>query len=145
MYAEENIREINSNTIPNRCGTYIITIKSGRRYVGMSSDLYNRIRRHSCNIVSVSIYMTKNESEARILERWLLCELNPELNISKPVSFNGGIKTVPIDDDTYYTLIEMQQKIRKEYGVNVTISQMISTIVRDVFGNMTTEEFIKLL
>lgn len=70
-------------------GAYVITTKTGKRYVGSSTVFYNRIRSHmnyregknvSEPIESVCCYLTGNEADARILEYWLIRELKPELN-----------------------------------------------------------------
>lgn len=146
VYAEENIRYINSKTIPNRCGAYIITTKTGKRYIGMSSNMYNRMMTHSLGgyieepIEFINIYIAKNGGDARCLERWLIYELDPELNRSKPISFDGKIKTVQIEDDVYFLMAEKRSEIFKKYGVNITIPQMIIYLVKN--GIDHTEELL---
>jgi len=76
------------SSIPNCCGAYIITVKSGKRYVGSSKTVRTRIQSHNAhndpNIIEdidkVTFYLTKKHMDARILEYWLIRELNPELN-----------------------------------------------------------------
>lgn len=88
----------------------------------------------------VNIYVTKNSGDARYLERWLIYELNPELNRSKPISFDGRIKTVQIEDDVYFLMAEKRSEILKKYGVNITIAQMIFYLVKN--GIDHTEELL---
>lgn len=76
------------SSVPNCCGAYIITVKSGRIYVGSSKTVRTRIQSHNVhndpNIIEdidkVTFYLTKTHMDARILEYWLIRELNPELN-----------------------------------------------------------------
>ncbi len=75
-------------SIPNCCGAYIITVKSGKIYVGSSKTIRTRIQSHNVhndpNIIEdidkVTFYITNTHMDARILEYWLIRELNPELN-----------------------------------------------------------------
>lgn len=75
-------------SVPNCCGAYIITVESGKKYVGSSKTVRTRIQSHNVYndpniiepIISVSFYLTKEHMDARILEYWLIRELNPELN-----------------------------------------------------------------
>ncbi len=76
------------SSIPNCCGAYIIKVKSGKRYVGSSKTVRTRIQSHNVHndpnimedIDKVTFYLTKKHMDARILEYWLIRELNPELN-----------------------------------------------------------------
>lgn len=84
----EDIPFENLSSIPNCCGAYIITVKSGKRYVGSSKTVRTRMQSHNVhndpNIIEdidkVTFYLTKTHMDARILEYWLIRELNPELN-----------------------------------------------------------------
>lgn len=76
------------SSVPNCCGAYIIAVKSGKIYVGSSKTVRTRIQSHNVhndpNIIEdidkVTFYLTKTHMDARILEYWLIRELNPELN-----------------------------------------------------------------
>lgn len=85
--------------IPDYCGAYVIKVQSGKQYVGSSKTLYTRIQSHkvyndpniSGKIISVCCYRTKSLPDARILENWLIREINPDLNrisISKVMHCN---------------------------------------------------------
>jgi len=85
----ENISAEELDKVQNCCGAYIITVKSGERYVGSSKTLRTRIQSHRVyndpNIKgkpmkSVTVYLTKTHMDARIIEYYLIKELNPELN-----------------------------------------------------------------
>lgn len=41
IYVEKDIRYINSKTIPESIGVYIITVESRERYIGSSKNLTN--------------------------------------------------------------------------------------------------------
>lgn len=88
-------KDIDINSIPNSCGVYIIETKSRKRYIGSSINVSNRVSAQKNRYVedpinTISIYMTKNESEARLLEQWFIYKFNPELNARKPTQ--DGIK-----------------------------------------------------
>jgi len=87
------------SSIPDCCGAYVIKVQSGKRYVGSSKTLRTRIQAHkvyndpniSEKIISACYYQTENHMDARILEYWLIREVNPELNnISKSDVIHSG-------------------------------------------------------
>jgi len=87
--AIKDICEKNFSKIPNCCGAYVIKTKSNKLYVGSSKTIRSRIMQHrvyndpnfsSENIHSSCYYATNNHVDARILEYWLIREINPELN-----------------------------------------------------------------
>lgn len=85
---KENIPIDEVSNIPNCCGTYVITVQSGKLYVGSSKTVRTRIQSHKVDndpnireeIGKVSIYLTNTHMDARILEYWFIRELKPELN-----------------------------------------------------------------
>lgn len=86
----KNVLEENMSSIPNCNGAYVIKVKSGKLYIGSSKTLRSRISQHkyeldpnistSDKIVSTCYYETNSHEEARIMENWLIREINPELN-----------------------------------------------------------------
>lgn len=76
------------SSVPNCCGAYIIIVQSGKKYVGSSKTVRSRVLSHKVYndpninepIKSVSLYLTNNHMDARILEYYLIKELKPELN-----------------------------------------------------------------
>lgn len=101
----KNLTTENLSSIPNGCGAYVITVKSGKRYVGSSKTVRTRVQSHQVyndpNInepmESVCIYLTKSHMDARILENWLIREIMPELNKScesKPIGIGFRSKCI---------------------------------------------------
>ncbi len=86
----KDVPENEMSSIPNCNGAYVIKVESGKLYVGSSKSLRNRISQHkyeldpnistSDKIVSTCYYKTTSHVEARIIENWLIREINPELN-----------------------------------------------------------------
>lgn len=139
IYAED-IYEIRSNTIPNNCGAYIITTNSGKRYIGSSVNVCNRIATHNIrDKESISIYLTENIDDAKILERWLIQKLNPELNIRRPKKV-CKMRTLALEEDVH-ALIVKEQEILKKHGVYMTLSDITSYILENYSRNM--EDILK--
>lgn len=86
--AIENVSINKIAAIPNCCGAYVITVQSGKRYVGTSKTVRTRIQSHKVNndpnvteeMEKVSVYLTNTLEDADIMECWLIRELKPELN-----------------------------------------------------------------
>lgn len=86
----KDIPEKEISAIPNCCGAYVIKVESGKLYVGSSKTLRTRILAHkvyndpniSEKIVSACYYQTNEHVDARILEYWLIREIDPVLNKS---------------------------------------------------------------
>lgn len=84
----EDVPIQNISEIPNCCGAYIIKVRSGKTYVGSSKTVRTRIQSHNVyndpNITEdmdcITFCLTNSHMDARILEYWLIRELNPELN-----------------------------------------------------------------
>lgn len=84
----KNLPIRNLPSVPDKCGAYVIKVKSGKTYIGSSKTVRTRIQSHQVyndpNITepidSVCIYLTKSHMDARILENWLIREIGPELN-----------------------------------------------------------------
>jgi hypothetical protein len=92
---------------------------------------------------SVDIYTTKNKSDAYLLEQYLIRELNPGLNRQKPRIFSRKTaKTVQIEDDVYFLIMDKQRDILKKYGVNITMSQIIDTLLKNYIYKI--EEFFHI-
>lgn len=75
--------------LPDGPGVYVLRTRSGKRYVGVSTSLRDRVRAHNDNpadpnvhelIRSVCVYETRTGADAAILEYALIRELRPELN-----------------------------------------------------------------
>ena len=78
--------------LPQCCGAYVITTKSGYLYVGSSRNVRRRIVEHikqqvtrqSSSIIEpiekIRVYVVETPFDARILEFWLMKELKPRLN-----------------------------------------------------------------
>ncbi len=75
--------------LPDGPGVYVVRTCSGKRYVGMSKSLRNRVRAHIDSPMdpnvreparSVSVFETRTEADAMILEYALIRDLRPELN-----------------------------------------------------------------
>lgn len=101
----KNLPTKNLSSIPNGCGAYVITVKSGKHYVGSSKTVRTRVQSHQVyndpNInepmESACIYFTKSHMDARILENWLIMEIMPELNKScesKPIGIGFRSKCI---------------------------------------------------
>src|SRR3989338_2990709 len=80
---------IDYDKIPDCSGAYVITVKSGKRYVGKSKAVRSRLQQHKHpkdgnlegeKIDKVSAYLTKDYYDAGILEPLLILEFKPELN-----------------------------------------------------------------
>ncbi len=108
----KDIPEKNLSLIPDCCGAYVIKVQSGKRYVGSSKTPRTRIQSHKVyndpnisgeEIMSVCCYQTKSLVDARILEYWLIREINPELNKpSKPeVMTDGCVSKCDRDCETW--------------------------------------------
>lgn len=85
----ENVPIDKISDIPDCCGAYVITVESGKTYVGTSKNVRTRIPQHESEKATdfpgekmdkASAYLTKNLYDADILEQWLIRELKPELN-----------------------------------------------------------------
>jgi predicted GIY-YIG superfamily endonuclease len=86
----KDVTERDMSDIPNSCGAYVIKVKSGKQYIGSSKTLRARISQHnhkldpnistSDKIISTCYYVTNSHVDARIVENWLIREINPELN-----------------------------------------------------------------
>lgn len=78
----------NLSILPNKPGVYVITTKSGQRYVGSSNDICKRVMSHNSEkgpnitepIKSVCCYETEHKMDAPILEYSYIRKLKPELN-----------------------------------------------------------------
>lgn len=75
-----------SRSVPKKYGVYVINFINGKRYVGFSKNLRDRIYQHEtvayrCNrdIEYVTIYLTENMSDALVLEQWLIKTLKPNI------------------------------------------------------------------
>jgi predicted GIY-YIG superfamily endonuclease/predicted transport protein len=75
--------------LPDGPGAYVLRTRSGKRYVGVSKSLRDRVRAHIDNPMdpnvreparSVSVFETRTEADALILEYALIRDLRPELN-----------------------------------------------------------------
>ncbi len=69
------------------CGAYILNFTDGKRYVGSSTDLKNRLYGHKStalnlgrNIEYLVLYFTMDILDALILEHYLIKKFKPELN-----------------------------------------------------------------
>ncbi len=86
--AIENVPINRISAIPNCCGAYVITVQSGKKYVGTSKTVRTRIQSHKVDndpnvteeMEKVSVYLTNTLEDADIMECWLIRELKPELN-----------------------------------------------------------------
>lgn len=133
MYVKENMD--NLAEIPCICGVYIITNKSGKIYIGASVDVHSRMTYNGSverTISSVSIYATRNKSDAYTLEQYLIRKLNPGLNRQKPRIFGrGAAKTVPVEDGVHDLIIDKQGYILEKYRINIAVSQIIDTLLKN--------------
>ncbi len=75
--------------IEDCCGIYVLITRSGRTYIGSSMNIKRRIRNHRNNIEYLSdiidtvvIYVTKDVESARKLEKTLIMETRPDININ---------------------------------------------------------------
>lgn len=75
--------------LPEGPGAYVIRTRSGKRYIGVSKSLRDRVRAHIDNpmdpnvrepVRSICVYETQSEADALILEYALIRDLHPELN-----------------------------------------------------------------
>ncbi len=84
-------------SLPNEAGAYVITVRSGARYVGSSKTLRSRVLAHrdakdpnvTEPIASVCAYLSHSHVDARILEAWLIREVRPELNRARGMETGG--------------------------------------------------------
>lgn len=147
IYAD-NISDINSKTVPDHCGAYIITTKSGRRYIGSSVNIHNRIKYHITNreeqIINVNVYLTDDETDARNLERYLLYKFRPELNAHKPLTL-GKTKTVQIPDGIHLRICKKRIEIIEKYGIYLTISEIVEMVLRRAIDTISDYELFKLM
>lgn len=141
---KENID--NLADIPCIYGVYVIITESGKIYIGASVDIHSRMAYHRFGAEgssSVDMYTTKNKSDAYLLEQYLIRELNPGLNRQKSKIFSRKTaKTVPIEDDVYFLIMGKQRDILEKYGVNITVSQIIDTLLKNYICKI--EEFFHI-
>ncbi len=143
----ENVSIDKMATIPNCCGAYVITVQSGKRYVGTSKTVRTRIQSHRVDndpnvteeMDKVSVYLTDSLEDADIMECWLIRELKPELNkrhqpdastwkeVSKDVLLSSITKELKemFDKlrDNILFLPEVKEKVRKGW-ITYQISAM---------------------
>jgi len=121
---------IDDNKIPNCCGAYVITVKSGKRYVGKSKTVKSRIQQHKHpkddnfkgeKMNKVSAYLTKNYFDAGILEPLIIRELKPELN-KEHQSDASTWKEVPIEQLLSGTTKELKEIFYKLSKKILTLS-----------------------
>ncbi len=78
------------------CGAYIIIGRNGKKYIGSSRDIYQRIKNHlSLNrskksviedhIVKMYMFITKDYRDATILERFFVNKIRGKVNKQLPV------------------------------------------------------------
>lgn len=91
------------------CGIYCLTDKQGKRYIGKSKNIENRIRQHSFSrFCEVIILEECSETELSELE-WSWCvKLKPELNDCIPYVDEYGIKR--------WANMVVRQQMEKKYG-----------------------------
>lgn len=75
-------KQTNINKI---CGIYLITLLNGKRYIGQSTDIYNRVcqqnKYHWRNrVMSHKVLILCMKEDLNYYERKLIHLLNPELN-----------------------------------------------------------------
>lgn len=145
--AIENVAINKIANIPNCCGAYVISVRSGKRYVGTSKTVRTRIQSHRVDndpnvteeMDKVSVYLTNTLEDADIMECWLIRELKPELNkrhqpdastwkeVSKDVLLSSITKELKeIFDklrDNILALPEAKEKVRKGW-ITYQISAM---------------------
>jgi hypothetical protein len=64
------------------CGVYVFVNDAGKRYVGCSSNIFERLRKHSklYFIKVVFVLMEDDIDEAYRIERQMIVDIEPELN-----------------------------------------------------------------
>ncbi len=82
-----NIQIDDMMKIGHTCGAYVLITKSGRTYVGCSTDIKKRVSHHRTNreyyqdgIESVIVCATENIKDARRLEIILIHDIEPDIN-----------------------------------------------------------------
>ncbi len=83
----EHITDLYTQSIPKRIGSYVITHTYNNinveRYVGSTTNLYNRLNTHlsNKNIIYIDMYVTDNLELALSLEKILMELIKPATNI----------------------------------------------------------------
>lgn len=111
--------------ISNRCGVYIIYFKSGKIYIGSTSNVKRRIYQHLCsyrcdNIQSVSVIIMENIYDTLKLEYKLIKTFDPNILYNVIFVIGGIIKDKRlIDDDKVIDMSDRmfsQDPIKLELG-----------------------------
>lgn len=120
----ENLSD--DDMIPKNCGAYIITALSGKRYIGSSINIFRRIRQHRSymywrknSIDTITIFLTWDGIDARMVEYWLISELDPEIN-KECVA-----KTVILRPDVYKAIINRKAELL-EKNIEMNIQDLVS-------------------
>lgn len=89
VQVQDNVPPVAFSSLPGGPGAYVVRTATGKRYVGFSKSLRNRVRAHIDNptdpnvcepVRSVCVYETRTETDAAILEYAFIRDLRPELN-----------------------------------------------------------------
>lgn len=115
--------------IPDDCGVYILTRTDGERYVGSSFNIFKRTRYHHIgNIEIIDIYLT-NKIDYIILEKWFIDQIKPSLNEKFYTNKIHNKKSVPIDNEVYQNLIQVQSIISSKKRYTFTLGDIVSTLL----------------
>lgn len=148
----KNIRKmvtVDLNNMPVNVwnGVYIITIDSGHRYIGSSRNIFIEIKQtiyrfrtnvkiknvctyrfRTVKIKNVGIYVCIDELQARNLERFLIGEINPELNCKYRT--DGSItKAVNISEDIYALITRKRENIYEKYDRRYDIKDITDAAI----------------
>lgn len=81
IYIDVDISIRDKSRIPDYQGVYILTNRRGERYIGSSINILNRQTGHGLKkAIRIDVFLTEDIIHARILEKYLINALNPELN-----------------------------------------------------------------
>lgn len=128
------------NMIPERHGTYIITARSGKRYIGSSINVSRRMRQHRSYpywskdpIKTITVLLTWDEIDARRVEDFLISELDPEINKECIVTRNVRIwPRLSIDGVKPY-IVYLIYKDKTDHG-HQDLAETLGCIVRKAMG-----------
>lgn len=131
----DNIPPEDIYLLSNSCGVYILTFLSGKRYVGSSKTLKDRLNYHhrksneNHQIKSICIYVTENEFDSRLLEKLLIKDVNPEIN-KRDLFPIQKCEIIKIPKETYDELKKIQSELYEKHDIRITLGNILSCMIK---------------
>lgn len=130
IYIDVDIPIFNKKRIPDHPGIYILTDHLGKRYIGASENIFNRQKYHHIkNVDTIDVFLTEDVLWALHLERYLIHELNPELNYGCGISRHIPTKRMVLPRNIYAILENKQIELHTKYGKMIQISDIANAAI----------------